>query len=133
MNLSDERNYQKLMDTLDALKLSEKNRRLAEEYLDTGSPERPELLKHTERQDFSTLSDPERQKSIDYVEHLRKRNKKEELGRYVRFQASAGGSTAFYIFNRYGWNLNSISEYLSPEQSVALQVEGMIWNRSLRL
>lgn len=128
MNLSDERNYQKLMDTLDALKLSEKNRKLAEEYLDTGSPEHTELLKQTERQDFSALGEAERQKSIDYVEHLRKRNKKEELGRYVRFQASAGGSTAFYIFNRYGWNLNSISEYLSPEQSVALQVEGMIWN-----
>ena len=67
MNLSDERNYQKLMDTLDALKLSEKNRKLAEEYLDTGSPERLELLKQTERQDFSTLADPDRQKSIDYV------------------------------------------------------------------
>lgn len=128
MNLSDERNYQKLMDTLDALKLSEKNRKLAEEYLDVSNPEQAELLGQTERQDFSARSDTERQKSIDYVEHLRKRNKREELSRYVRFQASVGGSTAFYIFNRYGWNLNAIKEYLSPEQELAVQVEGMVWN-----
>ena len=45
MNLSEERNYQKQMDTLDALKLSEKNRQLAEQYLDVAAPENPELLR----------------------------------------------------------------------------------------
>lgn len=33
MNLSEERNYQKLLDTLEALGLTEKNRKLAEAYL----------------------------------------------------------------------------------------------------
>ena len=108
MNLSEERNYQKQMDTLDALKLSGKNRQLAEQYLDVAAPEKPELLKETERQDFSSLTDDKRQKSIDYVEHLRKRGRQEELKRYVHFQSAVGGSTAYYLFNRYGWNLDSV-------------------------
>ena len=113
MNLSEERNYQKQMDTLDALKLSGKNRQLAEQYLDVAAPEKPELLKETERQDFSSLTDDKRQKSIDYVEHLRKRGRQEELKRYVHFQSAVGGSTAYYLFNRYGWNLDSVKEYLT--------------------
>ena len=60
MNLSDERNYQKLMDTLDALSLTEKNRKTAEAYLDTGSPEQKELLEQVEQQDFSNLRDEQR-------------------------------------------------------------------------
>ncbi len=128
MNLSDERNYQKLMDTLDALSLTEKNRKTAEAYLDTGSPEQKELLEQVEQQDFSNLRDEQRQKSINYVEHLRKRNKKEELKRYVQFQAAAGGSTAYYVFNRYGWSLSSVKEYLNPEQTMAVLAESLVWN-----
>lgn len=128
MNLSEERNYQKQMDTLDALKLSEKNRQLAEQYLDVAAPENPELLKETERQDFSNLTDDKRQKSIDYVEHLRKRGRQEELKRYVHFQSAVGGSTAYYLFNRYGWNLDSVKEYLTPEQETAMYAEGIVWS-----
>lgn len=128
MNLSEERNRQKQTDTLDALKLSEKNRKLAEEYLDISGPEKPELLSETEHQDFSALTSDKHQKSIDYVEHLRKRAKKEELRRYVRFQTSVGGSTAYYLFNRYGWNLDSVKEYLTPEQETAMYAEGIVWN-----
>ena len=128
MNLSEERNRQKQTDTLDALKLSEKNRQLAEEYLDISGPEKPELLSETEHQDFSALTSDKHQKSIDYVEHLRKRAKKEELRRYVRFQTSVGGSTAYYLFNRYGWNLDSVKEYLTPEQETAMYAEGIVWN-----
>lgn len=128
MNLSEERNYQKQMDTLDALKLSPKNRPLAEQYLDISAPEKPELLRETERQDFSDLADDKRQKSIDYVEHLRKRSKHEELKRYVCFLSAIGGSTAYYLFNRYGWNLDSVKEYLTPEQETAMYAEGIVWS-----
>ena len=110
MNLSEERNYQQQMDTLAALKLSEKNRQLAEKYLDITAPEKEELLRETERQDFSSLTADKRQKSIDYVEHLRKRGKKEELRRYVRFQAAVGGSPAANLCNRDGGNLDSGKE-----------------------
>ncbi len=128
MNLSEERNYQKQMDTLEALKLSQKNRQLAEEYLDISGPEKIELLGEIEHQDFSGLTSDKQQKSIDYVEHLRKRGKKEELKRYVRFLSAAGGSTAYYLFNRYGWNLDSVKEYLTPEQEMAMYAEGIVWN-----
>ena len=56
MNLSEERNYQKLLDTLEALGLTEKNRKLAEAYFAQGTEEQPELLKQAELQDFSGLT-----------------------------------------------------------------------------
>ena len=94
MNLSEERNYQKLADTLDELGLSEANRQLAEEYFDPAAEERPELLQKVTRQDFSALPKEKQAKSISYVEHLKKRARTEDLARYVRFAAAAGGSTA---------------------------------------
>ena len=39
MNLNDERNYQMCQAALDAMSLTEGNRRLAEEYLDIEQPE----------------------------------------------------------------------------------------------
>ena len=61
MNLNEERNYQKLMDTLDALNLSEENRKLAEEYFSQGNEARN--LARVRLQDFSRLSAEERKKS----------------------------------------------------------------------
>ena len=85
MNLNEERSCQKLLDVLEALELTETNRKLAEEYFALGIGERAELLKKAELQDFSGLSREKRKKSLDYVEHLVKRKRTEELGRYVRF------------------------------------------------
>ena len=39
MNLNEERNYQRLLNTLDVMKLSETNFKLAEQYLDVTQPE----------------------------------------------------------------------------------------------
>ena len=61
MNLSEERNRQKLLDTLEALELTERNRKLAEEYFAAGTEEQPELLKKAELQDFYTLSQEKRE------------------------------------------------------------------------
>ena len=108
MNLSEERNRQKLLDTLEALELTERNRKLAEEYFAAGTEEQPELLKKAELQDFYTLSQEKREKSSDYAEHLARRKRTEELGRYVRFAAAAGGSSANYILNEFSWSLRNI-------------------------
>ena len=93
MNLSEERNYQKLMETLEAMELSEENRRLAEQYLDMSMPERRELLKEAKRQDFSRLDEQKQYKVKLYGEHLQKRGKTQELERFVRLSAAIGGST----------------------------------------
>ena len=126
MNLNEERNYQKLMDTLDALNLSEENRKLAEEYFSQGNEARN--LARVRLQDFSRLSEEERKKSVGYVEHLRKRGKKEELAHYVRFAAAVGGSTAGYVLLQYGWSLADIGEYLLPEQAAAIYAERIVWS-----
>lgn len=76
MNLGEERNYLKLQETLDALSLSERNRALAEEYLDPSQPENPELLKKAGRQDFSQLEKEPLKKTTAYVNHCQKRKRK---------------------------------------------------------
>ena len=53
MNFKDERNYQKLMETLEVLQLSEENQKLAEQSLDMTAPEDTALLQKAQRQDFS--------------------------------------------------------------------------------
>ena len=131
MNLNEERNYQKLMDVLEALGLSEKNQAAAEEYFapEAADDQRERALRRMELQDFSELSQDKRKKSSDYVEHLKRRKRTEELSRYVRFTAAAGGSTAYYLLCSYGWNLRDIREYLRPEQEAAIQAEGIAWNQ----
>lgn len=128
MNLSEERNYQKRMDTLDLMGLSEQNRILAEQYLDMTGPENRALLEKAEHQDFSVLDQEKRRKCNEYVEHLRKRGRMDEVGRYVRFTAAVGGSTAYYVLLTYGWNLNAYQEFLTREQTAAMRAEGVAWN-----
>lgn len=128
MNLSEERNYQKLLSTVELLGLTEKNLRLAEQYLDPAVPEDQELLKGVEHQDLSGLTQVNLGKCREYIEHCKKRNRTEELGRYVRFVAAVGGSTAYYALVTYGWNLNTVLEFLNRQQSAAIRAEGIAWN-----
>jgi len=128
MNLSEERNYQKLLDTLDAMKLTASNRKLAEEYLDTAKEENRECLSQAEHQDFSGLPAENRNVCTVYVEHCQKRKRTEELGRFVRLAAAVGGSTAVYVLVNYGYNLNSLAGFLSQEQIAAIRAEDVSWN-----
>ena len=128
MNLNEERNYQRLLNTLDVMKLSETNFKLAEQYLDVTQPENRELLDGAQPQDFSDLAKEHTAKCIDYIDHCTKRGRKEEVGRFVRFAAAVGGSTAYYVLVSWGWNLNSKLEYLTREQAAAIRAEGIVWN-----
>ena len=74
---------------LDAMELSTTNLQIAEQYLDMNFPEEPELLKGIEPQNFKIATYFGGR--VFYLEWLQKRNRKEELGRYVRFIVEAGG------------------------------------------
>lgn len=128
MNLNEERNYQRLLDTLDAMGLEDENRKLAEEYFDIMKGENKELLFKVKHQDFSVLDDKKREICAKYAEHCRKRNRIEELGRFVKFAAAVGGSTSYYVLISYGWNLDHIQDFLTPEQIEAVRAEGIVWN-----
>lgn len=90
MNLNKERSRQKLQDVLESVELTDKNSRLAEQYLDVDLEEDRELLAGAEPQDFSELRQEVRDKCREYKSYCLKRNLKEELGRFVRFAASVG-------------------------------------------
>ncbi len=128
MNVSEERNYQKLMETLDLLELSRENRELAEAYLDCSAPEKRELLAKLKKQDFARLDKDKQQKAKAYAEHLQKRGRMEEMERFVRFAAAAGGSTACYVLVSYGWNLDKYKEWLTPAQQAAIRAEAIAWS-----
>ncbi len=128
MNLSEERRLEKLYAALDAMSLSPQNRALAEEYLDPSQPEQASLLKQAEHQDFSAIDKDRRSACISWLEHLKKRGREDEYGRFLRFAAATGGSTACYVLSSYTWNLrNTIASSLSPEQAAAIQAEGIVW------
>lgn len=131
MNLKDERNYQKLLETLEVLQLSEENQKLAEEYLDMTEPENGELLKKAGRQDYSRLDRNKVGKCREYAMHLRKRGRTDELSRFVRFVTAVGGSTTYYALVCYGWNtgyMKEIEDFLTKEQLTAIRAEGIAWN-----
>ncbi|HBN55770.1 MAG TPA: DUF4132 domain-containing protein [Lachnospiraceae bacterium] len=129
MNLSEERSRQKLLDILELLGLSEKNQKTAEQYLDLDRPAEEKLLKETEPQDFSVLSQEIRRKCHDYRSHCTRRGRKEEYGRFARFVAAVGGSTSYYVLVNYGWAIGEIQEYLTSEQKAAVRAEGCVWNQ----
>ena len=120
MNLESEKNYQKLMEALDSLELTEGNRKLAEDYLDMSGEEDQALLSRAEHQDFSKIQSGQR--SNEYVNHLQKRKRLEEYGRYVRFVAAVGGATAQRVISYF-----DASAYLTPAQAVAVSAERIAW------
>lgn len=122
MNLENERNYQKLMEVLDSLELTENNRKLAESYLDMSKEENQTLLSQAEHQDFSKLTSTTQ--GSGYAEYLQKRKRLEEYGRYVRFAAAVGGATAQRVISYY-----DASAYLRPEQAVAIKAENLAGGR----
>lgn len=123
---------------IDSLHLTKKNEELAQEYLDMDREEAPELLDKTERQDFSFM---EYHAEEQYLGWLYKKNRKEELGRFVRFLVKTGGVTPWYYFlGRYSIylsrtaKLDGMLELLTGEeareQKIALKAEHLgFWSK----
>ena len=78
-----------------AIKLYGKNQELAETYLDMDRQEEPELLKELKPVDFTASVGYDIPGRARYPQWLQKKNRKEKLGRLVRFLVWAGGSTAW--------------------------------------
>lgn len=128
MNVGEERSRQELSRTLELMNLSAENDALAGQYLDPDVPEDRALLEKAKPQDFSGLGSEAKDQGRKYLSHCLKRARREELGRFVRFTAAVGGSTAYYVLVGYGWNLNTVLEYLTREQAAAIRAEGIVWN-----
>lgn len=126
--------YQEMLKMWDALELTEKNRKLAEQYMGIRQPENVELLKEVEYQNLrKDWMNENRWKCVDYLKYCRGKNKGEEAKRYIRFVIAVGGSTAYYVlvFHEYEYlNKSNIFLYLTREQWVALKAEDLAWNVS---
>ena len=132
MKLNEERSYEKLMEILDGLDLTEENRQLAAKYFHPAEAENPALLEKAVLQDFSGLAEENQRKSASYVEQCAKRKRTEEMGRYIRFTAAVGGSTAYYLLSRHlyrFWSMEGTADVLTKEQKAAMMAEGMVWNQ----
>ncbi|MEH2930925.1 DUF4132 domain-containing protein [Candidatus Ventrimonas sp. KK005] len=138
MNLIEEKNYEMLMEVLDALGLSSKNRELAEMYLDPEEEANKDLLNEAERQDFSLLDDIKTNYGRNYVEHLKKNRWTEPLSRYICFVTAVGGSTAGYVIQR-GMNgylnyqkelIKIIQNLVSRKQWASIFAEQTVWDSS---
>lgn len=129
MKLSDERNYQELLDVLEGLGLSEENQKTADAYFgERGEPDET-FLARLRLQDLSGLSEEAKIKSIHYLANLNKRGRTEAFSRYVRFVAALGGSTAGYVMVRGAWIPRDMQECLRPEQEAAIRAEALVWNK----
>ncbi|MBR4026516.1 MAG: hypothetical protein IKJ01_03010 [Lachnospiraceae bacterium] len=127
MNLREEKSRLRKMRILLALNLSEKNEKLAKEYLDTTQPENEKLLEEVEHESFTFESNRKILECSLELEVIVKSNDTEYMKRYARFVTAVGGSTAFYVLHKEGRyiliNRNYFSEYLTLEQVSAIEAE----------
>ena len=131
MRIREEKERRQLQETLAIMGLTEKNRKLAEQYLDVEEPGGEELLREVEHQDFTDFSWQTEQKLDDYLEALKKGQQTEQTGRYIRFVAEVAGSTARYALTHYSRKpeLEFICQFLTPVQAIAVWAEAVVWKR----
>ena len=106
-------------EALDDMKLSAANRELAEAYMDGDGKEEERLLKEIEPKAFTSSF---MQDAVSkYLVWLKKRKQTEELKRFLRLLAVAGGSTAGLFLVNFSYaelmDWNQTLEYLEGEQA----------------
>lgn len=110
-----------LEEALEALCLVEENWEVAERYLDMGRDADEGLLEKVVFQDFSKLSDLERQACQDVCERV-SWERIEVRERYTRFVAAVGGASICYVLAIRG-ELLWCSKWLTSEQMMACRTE----------
>ena len=136
MNLSEEKKYQMRQKVYEKIGLTEKNQKIAEDYLDMTGEEKKELLEQVERQSFAELTYNQRRKSVEYIDYLEKRKQQAEEERYKHLMFAIGGSTSAYVFSNWAYTIPDM-EIFEKAQTVAMQAEllvqstYMLNNRSL--
>ncbi len=133
LELGEEQGQQKLLKAVEALELSEKNQEVAKEYLEWEQSGDEKLLEGVEVQDFSRLKPEQKAAAWDYRFYCMKRDLKKQYGRFVRFVAAVGGSTAYYVLTPHGsyQNLDMFFEFLTTKQVTAIRAEALAWNRPM--
>lgn len=130
MNLNEEKKYQMRQEVYEEIGLTEKNIRIAEDYLDMTQEERKELLSEVERQNFAELTTRKVLKSIEYINYLEKRKQQEEISRYKRLMFSIGGSTCGKLFSQWVYMV-AAEDVLEEAQTIAIDAEMRVWDVSL--
>ena len=127
MNLNEEKKYQMRQEAYEEIGLTEKNKEIAEEYLDMEQEERKELLEQVEKQSFTDLTNEQRMKSVNYLEYLEKRKKEPEMDRYMRLMFAVGGSTCEKVISRWGYMFDRRGVF-EEAQATAIYAEKMVWS-----
>nr|WP_300680355.1 DUF4132 domain-containing protein [uncultured Acetatifactor sp.] len=122
---------EKFEEMLKLLELTPKNWELAEAYMDMSAPEKPELLKEVEHQDFYRL-ELGTLKSVYNTQGMFRRIRPELAVRFTRFVVEAGGMTARRLLAYYGWDndFQYLKDILSHVQNVGLYADWVAWNTS---
>ena len=115
---------EKFEEMLKLLELTPKNWELAEAYMDMSAPEKPELLKELEHQDFYRL-ELGTLKSVYNAQGMFRRTRPELAVRFTRFVVEAGGLTARRLLAYYGWDndFQYLKDILSHVQNVGLYAD----------
>lgn len=122
MNLKDDQVSRLLSDALDSVKLTEKNRRLAEQYLEQSETADDEILKQTEYQDFAGLAEMERHACRTLCKELRELADQELAFRYAKFMAAVGKASACYVLMK-DRDMDWLFKVLTSEQKAAFWAE----------
>lgn len=127
-----DRDMQNIQKAIGLLQLTEKNQKIAQQYMDMSVPEDASLLKEVEHQSFANFS---RDISYDLYDFLQryKKTKTELAGRFIRLTAEIGGETAscFLIYCATFENINYLAKFLSPIQKAVIHANAVvsdIWN-----
>jgi hypothetical protein len=110
MNIEGGSYSQEISDALDTLKLTAGNREIGQQYLDMSQAEAPGLLQSVSNQDYSMLTDMERQQCREAI--MRIWDTGELVSRFIRFAGTVGGASACYALGMEnpGWIINRLDK-----------------------
>lgn len=110
---------------LGRMHLSKENEQIAKSYLDMDCKEDSALLEKVKHQDLSSMFPLNG--NAEYLKWLQRKNRTEELARYVRFIAEVGGSTACYVLMNDNItdkmaDIDSLLQYLNGTHAEELKI-----------
>lgn len=122
----DRKNIEK---ALGLLQLTEKNQKIAEQYMNMSVPEDINLLKEVEHQSFSNFSRDIAYELYDFLQ-MYKKTRTELAGRFIRLTAEIGGETSSYflLYCSTFENINYLAKFLSPIQKAVIHADVVVWD-----
>lgn len=122
----DRKNIEK---ALGLLQLTEKNQKIAEQYMNMSVPEDINLLKEVEHQSFSNFSRDIAYELYDFLQ-MYKKTRTELAGRFIRLTAEIGGETSscFLLYCSTFENINYLAKFLSPIQKAVIHADVVVWD-----